>query len=67
MIDFDEMKRAVALAIDENFICSAEEHCRNLEYQLDRIEKRQEQWVDFVNTQLVPFIKKFNRKQNGNL
>jgi hypothetical protein len=53
-MDRDELKQVVSESIDENFVCHAEDHARKLEWQLDRIEKRQKQWVEYVNESLSP-------------
>lgn len=56
-LKFKETKKAVAQAIDENFVCFAEDFSRNLEDQLDRIERRQKHWIEYVNDSLNPALK----------
>jgi hypothetical protein len=50
----EETVQQICQYIDGNVCCSAEEHCRALEYQLDRIERWQQTWVKHVNESLSP-------------
>lgn len=53
----EETVQQICQYIDDNVFCSAEEHCRALEYQLDRIEKQQHYLKEWVNESLNPAIK----------
>jgi hypothetical protein len=55
-MDRDELKQVVSESIDENFVCHAEEHCRKLEHQLDRIETQQRHLKNYVEDHLDPGI-----------
>jgi hypothetical protein len=56
MIEFDEVKQAAAQAIDENFVCFAEDFSRNLQRQLDRVETQQRHLKEYVENHLDPVI-----------
>ena len=42
--------------IDDNVFCSAEEHCRALKYQLNRVQKEQRYLREWVNETMNPAI-----------
>ena len=52
----EETVQQICQYIEGNFYCSAEEHCRALEYQLDRIENQQRHLKTYINDSLSPAI-----------
>lgn len=53
----EETVQQICQYIDGNVFCAAEEHCRALEYQLDRIENQQRYLKDYVNESLTPAVR----------
>ena len=52
----EETVQQICQYIDDNVFCSAEEHCRKLEWQLDRIEKEQGYLREWVNETMNPAV-----------
>ena len=52
----EETVQEICQFIDNNICCSAEEHCRALGYQLDRIENQQRYLREWVNETLNPAV-----------
>ena len=52
----EETVQQICQYIDGNVFCSAEEHCRKLEHQFDRIETQQRHLKAYVEDCLDPVI-----------
>ena len=52
----EETVQQICQYIEGNVFCSAEEHCRAMEYQLDRIDKKLNGIVRFLKRRVKPLL-----------